>query len=106
MIDESILEPIKQAIWEARRDYKNVLKIHVTNDFYLQVKAKCGNLFLDFQKHRDYPILGYEVVEHFEPCEKEWWLEFEVKPTPRPVDEAWRSMWEYRKRQTQNLPDD
>lgn len=96
-IDESILEPIRRAIWDARRNYKTILKIHVTNDFYLQIKAKCAHLFFDAQKHSDYPILGYPVVEHFEPCEKEWWFEFEKLPEPRKILDTWERSWEYRK---------
>lgn len=75
MFDDRMLEPIRKAIWEAKRDNKNVLKIHVTHDFYLQVKAKCTPPVPDIQKPFEYPILGYPVVEHMEPCEKEWWLE-------------------------------
>ena len=77
MFDDSILEPIRKAIYEAERDYKNVLRIHVTWDFYMQVKAKCTPPVPDIQKPFEYPILGYSVVEHIEPCEKEWWLEIE-----------------------------
>lgn len=78
MFDDRMLEPIQKAIWEAKRDHKNVLKIHVTRDFYLQVKAKCTPPVPDIQKPFEYPILGYSVVEHREPCEKEWWLEIEA----------------------------
>lgn len=78
MFDDRMLEPIRKAIWEAKRDHKNVLKIHVTQDFYLQVKAKCTPPIPDIQKPFEYPILGYSVVEHIEPCEKEWWLEIEA----------------------------
>ena len=77
MIDESILEPIAEAVWRAKRDWKVVSKIHVTHDFYMQVKAKCAHLYFDYVLHKDFPILGYPVVEHLEACEMQWWLEFE-----------------------------
>ncbi|RPI93052.1 MAG: hypothetical protein EHM40_11090 [Chloroflexi bacterium] len=85
MFDDTILEPIRKAILEAKRDYKNILHIHVTHDFYLRVKAKCAPPVPDIQKPSDYPILGHSVKEHFEPCEKEWWLEFENAPPGRAV---------------------
>jgi len=75
MFDDIILEPIRKAIFDANRDYENVLKIHVTYDFYMRVKAKCAPPNWDIQKPRKYSIFGYSVVEHFEPCEKEWWLQ-------------------------------
>lgn len=106
MFDDSILEPIRKAIWEAKRDDKKVLKIHVTYDFYVQVRAKCTPPVPDIQKPFEYPIFGYSVVEHVEPCEKKWWLEIEGEPMPQPVSEAWRSYLEYReKRRTQHAPD-
>lgn len=106
MFDDSIIEPIRKAIFEAKRGYKNVLKIHVTYDFYMQVKAKCTPPVPNIQEPFDYPILGYAVVEHVEPCEKEWWLEIEGEPMPQPVSEAWRSAREYReKRRTPRAPD-
>lgn len=80
MFDDSILEPIRKAIWEAKRDYKNVLKIHVTYDFYMQVKAGCTSPVPDMQKPLEYLILGYSVVEHIEPRENKWWLEIEGEP--------------------------
>jgi hypothetical protein len=36
MFDDRILEPIRKAIYESKRDYINVLRIHVTTDFYMQ----------------------------------------------------------------------
>lgn len=105
MFDGSIIEPIRKAIFEAKRDYKNVLKIHITYDFYMQVKA-CTPLVPNIQKPFEYPILGYSVIEHVEPCEKEWWLEIEVEPMPQPVNEAWQSARAYReKRRTQRQVD-
>lgn len=77
MFDDSILEPIGKAIYEAKRENKKVVKIHVTYDFYMLVKAKCTPPTVDIQKPFEYPILGYSVVEHKEPCDKEWWLEIE-----------------------------
>jgi hypothetical protein len=85
MFDDSIIEPIRKAIWEANREYKNVLRIHVTYDFYMQVKAKCTPPVPNIQEPFGYPILGYPVIEHIEPCEKEWWLEIEGEPMPQPV---------------------
>ena len=106
MFDDSILEPIRKAIFEAKRDYKNVLKIHVTYDFYMQVKAKCTPPVQDIQKPFEYTILGYSVVEHVEPCEKEWWLEFESVHIPQPAGEAWRSARAFREqRPTPRVPD-
>lgn len=80
MFDDSILEPIRKAIWEAKRDYRDVLKIHVTRDFYLRVKAKCTPPVPDIQNPFEYPILGYSVIEHVEPCKAEWWLEMSPPP--------------------------
>ena len=77
MFEDEILEPIRKELYEAARDYKNVLKIHVTYDFYMRVKATGHVLVPDIREIFEYPILGYSVVEHFEPCEKEWWLEIE-----------------------------
>ena len=106
MFDDGILEPIRKAIWEAKRDYKNVLKIHVTRDFYLRVKATGHVLVPDIMEIFEYPIFCYSVVEHVEPCEKEWWLEIEGEHMPQPVNEAWRSARTYReKRRTQRAPD-
>jgi len=96
MFDDDILEPIRKAIWEAKRDYKNVLKIHVTYDFYMRVKATGHVLVPDIREIFDYSILGYSVVEHVEPCEKEWWLEIEGEYIPKPVNEAWRSARAFR----------
>ena len=98
MFDDSILEPIRKEIFEAKRDYKTILKIHVTHDFYLRVKVQCTSPAPDIQKPFEYPILGYPVVEHIEPCDKEWWLEIEGEYIPQPVGEAWRSARAYREK--------
>ncbi len=106
MFDDSILEPVRRAIWEAKRDYKNVLRIHVTYDFYMQVQAKCTPPVRDIQKPFEYPILGYSVVEHIEPCDKEWWLEIEGEHIPPPENEAWRSAHAYREKHPPQEPPD
>ena len=71
LFDDSILEPIRREVWEAKRNFRNILRIHVTHDFYMQVKINFPLIYMDIQNPSESPIFGFSVVEHFEPCNKE-----------------------------------
>jgi hypothetical protein len=72
--DDSMLYPIKRAIYE---DGRRVIKIHVAHNFFMRVKAVCTPPIPDAKGEFKYTILGYDVCEHFDYSDKDFWIEFE-----------------------------
>lgn len=76
-MNNDILEPIREAVYNAKREMKPVIKIHVTLDFKLQIQAAMPNIAitLDRKEIMAETILGYPVEVHKEKTNKAWWLE-------------------------------
>lgn len=78
---EHILEPIRRAIYNAKRDTRRIVKIHLTHDFYMRVRAQT----LDFGVITPEKLLGYEYECHKDKKnDSEWWLELAVDGVPLP----------------------
>jgi hypothetical protein len=75
-MSNDILEPIRKAVYNAKRDGLQVVKIHITKDFKLRLLAKMNNVAVtsDPKEWKAETILGYESEVHRE-AEKDWWIE-------------------------------
>lgn len=69
-----ILDPIREAVYNVRRDGFDVVKIHITRDFKLRVRANIRPITTDMKELLAETILGYPVEVH-EEAEKDWWVE-------------------------------
>jgi hypothetical protein len=78
MTNETILDPIREAVYNAKREYKSIAKIHITVDFKMRLKAAMPEIAVttDIKELNAETILGYPAELHDEPCDKSWWLEF------------------------------
>jgi len=71
---DDILDPIREAVYYVKQKGFDVVKIHITQDFKMRVRAKIKPVSINMRELMAETILGYPVEVHKE-AEKDWWIE-------------------------------